>query len=400
MSLANPTPLRVGASGSLHGWRVHVAGRVVVGMQEGGETYCWNEFNLKGASGNSGTLVYEATEHGHEWKLFRAFQPVHALSAREAATKRVGDVVNLDGTPTRITLVDNSRVYHIEGEAPEGVEVGDVAHYFNAGSGPRLLVASWTGDEIEIFEGQDVPAELVAEAFNFPTSNRPLPAAGATARNLQRKSRRISVAVVLAALGLGVIVAFWIAGRHERSHGTPASAQRVARPTPRLRLRAGADGILAQRHYTIEARAFVDVARISGRHGQHEYHLRDGDNGTRLLVNAPNGDAGEWILFEAVTAQAELPAMTPFNAAERRKAAAVVMRGRTFRINDLLRAQTIALDGPGAASLWPAVQYGFTARDGDEWLLARWTETGIRFYRGKAIAASSVLTAFGPAVPQ
>jgi hypothetical protein len=167
MSFANPTPLRVGARGTLHGWSVTVTGRVVLGVEIDGETYYWNEYYLMGDSGSSGTLVYEETEHGPEWKLFRLFEPERPLTAREAMAKRVGDTVNLDGTPTKVTLVDESRVYHIEGSAPEGVAVGDVAQYFNADTGQRMLVASWTGDEIEFYEGEDAPAELIASAFGF-----------------------------------------------------------------------------------------------------------------------------------------------------------------------------------------------------------------------------------------
>lgn len=41
-------------------------------------------------------------------------------------------LVDITGKPMRVTCVDESRVLQIEGEAPEGVEVGDIAHYFNA----------------------------------------------------------------------------------------------------------------------------------------------------------------------------------------------------------------------------------------------------------------------------
>lgn len=48
MSHANPTPLRIGARGTLHGWRTRVAGRLVLGVEIDGETYYWNEFHLIG----------------------------------------------------------------------------------------------------------------------------------------------------------------------------------------------------------------------------------------------------------------------------------------------------------------------------------------------------------------
>ena len=151
MSFANPTPLRIGMTGTLAGKTYRVAGRVVMGMEDAGETYYWNEFNLVTDEGESVTLVHEQTESGVEWKLFTMFEPEYPMTATDAATKRVADRLNLEETDLLVTLVDESRVYHIEGEAPEGVEVGDVAHYFNAEGGNRMLVVSWTGEEVEFF---------------------------------------------------------------------------------------------------------------------------------------------------------------------------------------------------------------------------------------------------------
>ena len=78
------------------------------------------------------------------------------MTAADAATKQAGDPLNLDGTAVRVTLVDESRVCDIEGEAPEGVEVGDVARYFNAESGNTMQVVSWTGEEVEYFRGKSL----------------------------------------------------------------------------------------------------------------------------------------------------------------------------------------------------------------------------------------------------
>lgn len=153
MSTRNPTPLRVGMKGTLLGNPCRIAGRLVLGMEEEGEIYYWTEFNVLTDSGENLTLVYEATESGAEWRIFRLFEPDYPISAADAATKRVGDTIYLDDDGLKVTCVDESRVYHIEGEAPEGVTVGDVAHYFNAERGQRMIVVSWTGDEVECFRG-------------------------------------------------------------------------------------------------------------------------------------------------------------------------------------------------------------------------------------------------------
>ena len=52
MSFENPTLLRIGMHGNFAGKDYRVAGRVVMGETEGGETYYWNEFNLESTDGS------------------------------------------------------------------------------------------------------------------------------------------------------------------------------------------------------------------------------------------------------------------------------------------------------------------------------------------------------------
>ena len=104
MSYPNPTPIRIGMTGNLAGKHYRVVGRVVLGEEEAGETYYWNEFNLESDGGDVATLVYEETEQGGEWRLFHLFEPDHPMTAADAATKRLGDPLNLDGTPMFVRL--------------------------------------------------------------------------------------------------------------------------------------------------------------------------------------------------------------------------------------------------------------------------------------------------------
>ena len=168
MSFENPTRLRIGMHGNFAGKDYRLIGRVVMGVTDDGETYYWNEFNLAASDGTSADLVYEETERGGEWRLFTLFDPEYPMTAADAATKRVGDHLNLTGTDVRVTLLDTSRVYHIEGQAPEGVEVGDVANYFNAEAGGIMQVVSWTGEEVEFYNGVNLARGVVNSAFNLP----------------------------------------------------------------------------------------------------------------------------------------------------------------------------------------------------------------------------------------
>ena len=398
MSYENHTPLRVGATGTLDGWRVRVAGRVVMSMEEDGETYYWNEFNLVDGFGRSATLVLEETEDGPEWKLFKPFAPIRAMSAAEAAQQRVGDRVNLDGAQTPITLVDQSRVSHIEGTAPEGTEVGDVAHYFNADAGTRMLVVSWTGDEIEFYEGHDVPAERVAQAFGVslqtsavaPPSLRPLHQGGA-AINPGNFTKIVGVV-----LSLVCLFAFYSCNWGRGSTSAPARAGPPPKQAaPALRLTPGARGALAQRDYLIANHALIEVARIGGRQDRHEYALRGSDSDSALLVNGLTGNPREWHLLQPLGGEPALGTMDPFDAATRRKGAPVRIGERTLEVSELFQSKLLAADATGTGAAWSALQYGFVASRADEWLIARWNQAGIQFHLGRRVTEAEVLAAFG-----
>ena len=167
MRYDNPTSVRLGMTGDFVGKHYRVAGRIVMSMEEGGGTYYWNEFHLVGDQGNCATLVFEETDNGPEWRLFTLLEPAPQMSFSEVTSKRVGDRMEFEGKTLRITCVDESRVCHIEGEAPEGVEKGDVARYFNAESGNEMIVVSWTGEEIEVYRGLTLPGHAVTSAFGI-----------------------------------------------------------------------------------------------------------------------------------------------------------------------------------------------------------------------------------------
>ncbi len=167
MSFNNPTAVQIGMTGTFSGVSYRVLGRSVLGVIDDGRSYYWNEYNLRADSGESAILVYDTSDRIAEWRWFTTFEPQTPITATEAATKRLGDRINLDGTEVRVTLRDHSRVYLVEGEPPEGEAVGTQADYFNAESGQDMIVVSWTGDEVDCYHGKTISAIAVGHAFNI-----------------------------------------------------------------------------------------------------------------------------------------------------------------------------------------------------------------------------------------
>jgi len=72
-----------------------------------------------------------------------AMEPLEMAYQLEAAGIKRLHMVDLDGAPIPITLVDQSRVVFIEGRAPLGVDVGDVADYFRVAEGKTAALFRW-----------------------------------------------------------------------------------------------------------------------------------------------------------------------------------------------------------------------------------------------------------------
>jgi hypothetical protein len=392
MSFANPTPLHIGTTGTLGGRRYRVAGRVVMGMDDGGEKYYWNEFNLVGDGDDSVTLVYEETEAGGEWKLFTLFEPESPISMQEATSKRVGDMVNLDGTERPVTLADESRVYHIEGEAPEGVEVGDVARYFNAETGDKMLVASWTGDEIEFFWGADLPRGTVAAAFGVreeavqrSVSNF----AGSLLGSQDEETPASGGVVKLVGVFLALAIAFAAFYSCKPGRSRAVVVRTAAPPAP---LVIGSEGKLGGKTWRVRGHVVMEIAQVGRLHDRHEYVLSDDDGGRALLVCGLKPGDANWILFTSLEPSAPL---TPVQAAALRVGNEVNVDGWVGRVSRLFQAVIRQAESSDVSSMEiGAVLFGLDAASGSTPLLIRWNDRGILFYRGETLPAKSAVAAF------
>lgn len=388
MNPANPTPITVGLSGTFNGRRYRVAGRMVLGMEEGGELYCWNEFNLVGPEGQGATLVYEEGERGGEWRMFTLFEPDCPMTAADAASRRVGDQLNLEGTDLRVTLVDESRVYFIEGEAPEGVEVGDVAHYFNAEAGRNMVVVSWTGDEVEYYRGLNLTAGLVASAFNLPREqleSLSLMGSGLAGDAGSQARRGVWIALVVLAAFIGFAGYTSCRPFHSR-----AAIVRQAAPAAPLKLPAA--GTLAGHAWRVTSHAVVEIAEVGRVFDRHEYQLRDAETNRALLVCGLQPGDSNWTLFTPLT---PLQPLRADEAAALRVGDLVSVDGLSAPVTELFRSLVREADGGELSELTlDAVRFGLLARTNTTILLLRWNAGQISFQRGRTFSARDGLAAF------
>jgi hypothetical protein len=386
LSYSNPTPIRIGMTGNLAGTQYRVVGRVVLGEDEEGGTYYWNEFNLESDAGEAATLVYEQTERGGEWRLFHLFEPACPMTAADAATKREGDPLDLEGMHMFVRLVSQSRVYHIEGKAPEGVELGDVAQYFNAVTGNNMIVVSWTGEEVEFYKGLDLSRTTVSAAFNvrIVDFSRFFPASGG---NRSRAGLVIGVVVAL------ILATFAFATFHNYGRGRRPPAIAVA-SAPASPLTVGKTGKLGGTQFQIQSHLLVEVAMVGRKFDRHEYLLSNDDGTKALLVRGSKPGTGDWWLFKPLQ---PLTPMTPQQAAAVRWGQTVNIGGLVAKVTELFQSTIRQVDSPAASELETgAVFFGFTGQSEYAQLLVRWNANYINFFQGVALQEKEVIAAFGP----
>ena len=396
MSFENPTRLRIGMHADFDGKDYRLLGRVVMGESEDDETYYWQEFNLKAGDGSYADLVYEVTERGGQWKLFTMFEPEYPLTAADAATKHVGDPLNLTGEDVRVTFRGHSRVYRIEGVAPEGIELSDVAEYFNAEAGNLMQVVSWTGDEVEYYNGVNLTREVVNSAFKLPpepggfsgiTRNfSSLSGSGSGSSNSSVKFAGTAVWII--------ILLFLIFGRgFSCSTDYEAAAVKHLAAGPAA-LATGATGKWNDKNYRVTVHTTVEVAQVGLIFDRHEYELTDDSGAKSLVVCGDKPDAGDWTFFDQFS-PAFPPILTAKQLAAKKVADSVDLDGFSGRVSEIIRCTVRQADGDAMGnSKNGAVFYGLVATNGFNTLLARWNTDSPIYYLGQNEAAKTLAGAF------
>ena len=383
----NPTALGVGSEGAIFGGRATVVGRSVLKSADG---YRWDEYHLKLAGGKETTLVFESGV----WKRFDLYDPEKKLSAVDASDYEVGDAITLRDRSAEVSYVGKSRVAFIEGIAPEGYRVGSEAHYFNAEDGGHLFVVSWTGGEVEFYEGQNLPRGEVQRAFGLPEPSLLAGILSGGSGGLDswfEGNRQLATTV----LGAGLFFAFIFfseGGGFSESSAEPPSPI----PAPATRLPEKAEGDFAGHHFAIAGRQVSEVSETHGTFSRHEYDLVDEQGGHALLVQGLALDARQWYLFRP---SAEPATISPNIAATLRQGAVFKAEGKQAVVRTLFLCRTVSVAGDAPPGLQAGlVRYGFEAQASDGWVLARWSDAEIEIQVGGILSEREVEHAFGRGV--
>jgi hypothetical protein len=385
MKLDNPTRVAIGMTGVFNGRTYRVKGRSVLGIVEGGVIYSWNEFNMVADSGEFATLVYEETQDGRHWGWFELFEPQTPITAEEAAQKRADDVVVIDSVAMHVTRVDHSRVYHVEGEPPEGEHAGSVADYFNAEAGGELFVVSWTGDEVEFYRGRNLSKGTVASAFG-------LSGAELVKFNLAGGGRFLSPASMKAGfIAVMAVVLVVLIGQSFRSSVRPPATTHFAAPATSLAV--GSTGHLAALDYRVVSHVIAQIAEVGFSFDRHEFRLQDESGNPALLIYCSKPTAKDWTLFTPL--QPDNP-LTPPQAGNLRPGQIANMGQESAPVTELFRERIVRVE---SQENWPGVQdgaefYGFTARTNADLFLVRWNTTTIELTQGRQLRPEEMKAAF------
>ncbi len=140
-----------------------IAGHAVVEVARVAGRHDRHEYILRDEADRSVLLVQGLSGGAKEWHLLRRAASAPAGTPHEAATRRTGATVAVDGTSARIIDLFQSRALGADGI--RGVETlpGTVHYGFVAREGTHWVFARWNETDIQWYRGAAVPdADVLA----------------------------------------------------------------------------------------------------------------------------------------------------------------------------------------------------------------------------------------------
>lgn len=159
---ATSVVLSLGTQIPLDGREFRIQSHSLVEIAQVERRYERHEYQLAAADGNTALLVQGVNPGGREWTLYQPFEPLIPLTPAQAAAKRVGDNLNLEGRDIKITELFRTRVLKYE-----SLEAGDetAQHFYYALSGLAgyyAVMARWDERGILFYRGRSVKIQMGA----------------------------------------------------------------------------------------------------------------------------------------------------------------------------------------------------------------------------------------------
>ncbi|HEX4341805.1 MAG TPA: hypothetical protein VH255_00340, partial [Verrucomicrobiae bacterium] len=151
--------------GKLFDKNYRVTAHAVVEIAEVGANWERHEYELTDDDGAKALLVCGDKPDDAEWSLYEAFVQIPPLTGPQAAAKKVGDLVQLDGRTSTVTEIFLSTIQQTDGTGLNGLNNGTVSYGFRSVSGYRPLLARWNDAGIQFFRGQTITEKLGVAAF-------------------------------------------------------------------------------------------------------------------------------------------------------------------------------------------------------------------------------------------
>ena len=157
-----------GAQGSLARHSYIVDGRAIVEIARVAGRHDRREYHLRDESSQPALLVNALSGGSKEWHLFVPTPVPPGLTPHEAAAKRKGTPVGIEGRTLRITDLFQSKALSADGPAANNALPGAVRYGFIAADGGEWLIARWNETQIEYLRGSAVAESEVIAALGTP----------------------------------------------------------------------------------------------------------------------------------------------------------------------------------------------------------------------------------------
>jgi hypothetical protein len=382
-------------TGTFAGKRYEITARVVMGVEEEGETYYWDEFYLSDGSDKLVTLVCEQGVQSQEWRMFTEFEMSPTMTARAAALVREGDPFQIDGVAGRVTLIGESRVYEVEGRAPAWLTRGDTAKYFNVEARGKMWVVSWTGDEVECYRGMDLHFTAVAQAFGLPVASF----VSMTTRG-ESGVKRWALGGMAAAVGVVVAAGFFrgcqATPKYTTTAAPPSRANAPVPPamafvethlpaaSPAETLGVGDVVKIDGRTYRIAGKQAASFARVNAKWISTVLRLTDEAGATSVAFLKLFPDSANWHHFAPEPTAAG--SLSPNEAGARRLGDVISAGDFSGRVSEMVMSKSVSVRGAAPLAVFDeGATYHFLARGDAGVLLASWNGEKIEFFRGKVV---------------